>query len=350
MIHFIKNMRMKKNIYLILSLLMISLFFESCEKAFMKANPETDNLAIYDEYWKLVNEKYAMWDNPDKNLDKENIHSYTRALITEELSQDSLFHTLAYIVLQLKDGHTWLSDDLNEVIVMYDIEALDDMNLDQKVVDSIYLKSDYQTIGSTNYLRYKTLENGQVGYIELRGFGAEYTDEEVDKMLTSFSGTKGIIFDVRENGGGDPFMATLFARHFADKDYYVGEEHFKTGPGADDFSISKIQLAPANGVIYSKPVMILTNRLCFSATTSFIYNMTVMPQVKTIGRRTGGGSGSTADGFLANGWHWQMSTSEFIDKDGKHLDNGVDPDINVQLDTLDRAKDEIIERAILEIL
>jgi len=332
-----------------LSILLLAVFiFSNCERAFMEPNPETTNRAIYDEYWKLVNEKYAMWDNPDKNLDKDAIYSFTSGLVNESLSQDSLFGILSYIVLQFKDGHTWL-DNGNSVTV-YDIEALDDINLNQKVVDSIYLKNDYKTIGLHNRLKYTLLNEGQIGYVELRGFGDEYTDEEVDKMLTYFSQTKGIVFDVRENGGGDPFMATLFARHFTDKEYYLGNEYFKTGPKHDDFSISKMYLRPADGVIYTKPVMILTNRLCFSATTSFIYNMDVLSYVKTVGRRTGGGSGSTADGFLANGWHWQMSTSEFIDLNGNHLDNGINPDIDVKLDTLDTSKDEIIERAIQEIL
>jgi len=341
---------MKNNIYIISSLLLLGLIFNSCEKIFMKPNPDTDNLSIYDEYWKLLDEKYAMWENPDKNLDKEAIHTYTRNLVNNDLSEDSLFGVFNYIILQLKDGHTYLDDEKTGKEALYDIEALDDINLDQRVVDSIYLKGDYRTIGSTNYLKYKLLENDQIGYIELRGFGAEYTDSEVDDVLTYFSDTKGIIFDVRENGGGDPFMAILFARHFADKEYFIGDEYFKTGPAPDDFSISKMYLKPASGVIYTNPIKILTNRLCFSATTSFIYNMDYIPYTNTIGRRTGGGSGSTADGFLANGWHWQMSTSEFIDKNGKHWDNGVDPDINVQLDTLDRSQDEIIERAIQEIL
>jgi len=342
---------MKKIIFFVSSFILLSFIFSSCEKIFMKPNPKTDNLSIYNEYIKLVDEKYSMWENPDKDLDKKEIFTYTRGLVNDNISEDSLFGVLAYVVLQFKDGHTYLSDDrTGELDAFYDIEALDEINLDQKVVDSIYIKDDYRTIGSTNYLKYKLLENGEIGYIELRGFGAYYTDEEVNDMLTYFADTKGIVFDIRENGGGDPFMATLFARHFTDEKYYIGEEHFKIGPESNDFTTSKLYLTPATGVKYTKPVMLLTNRLCFSATTSFIYHMTVLPYVKTVGRRTGGGSGGTADGFLANGWHWQMSTSEFIDKDGNHLDNGVDPDINVQLDTLDKSQDEIIERAIQEVL
>jgi len=339
-----------KNTYIVSILFMLVVVFSSCERVFMTPNPETDNMAIYDEYWKLLDEKYAMWDNPDKKLNKDSLHTATRKLVTDDLSQDSLFGIFNDIIQHLKDGHTYLEDVDNDRLSMYNIEALDDMNLDQEVVDDVYLKGDFTTLGSYNTLKYRTLEDGQIGYVELRGFGATYTDAEMDQMLTDLAGTKGIVFDVRENGGGDPFMATLMARHFADKEYYVGEEYFKTGPGNDDFTVSEIYLNPAGGVIYTKPVMILTNRLCFSATTSFIYNMKVLPYVKTIGRRTGGGSGSTADGFLANGWHWQMSTSEFIDKDGNHLDNGIDPDIDVQLNPDDKTQDEIIERAIQEIL
>jgi len=339
-----------KNTYIVSTLFVLAVIFSSCERIFMPPNPDTDNMAIYDEYWKLLDEKYAMWDNPDKKLNKDSLHTATRKLVTDNLSRDSLFGIFNNIIQHLKDGHTYLEDITNNKFAFYDIGALDDMNLDQEVVDNVYLKDDYISLGSHNTLKYRILENTSIGYIQLRGFGATYTDAEMNQMLTDLADTKGIVFDVRENGGGDPFMATLMARHFADEEYYVGKEYFKTGPEPDDFSVSKIYLTPAEGIIYTKPVMILTNRMCFSATTSFIYNMKVLPYVKTVGRRTGGGSGSTADGFLANGWHWQMSTSEFIDKDGNHLDNGVDPDINVQLYPLDTTKDEIIERAIQEIL
>ena len=119
----------------------------SCEKMFMKPNPETDHLSIYDEYWKLLDEKYAMWDNPDKGLDKEAIHSYTRGLVNESLSQDSLFGIFNYIIQQLKDGHSWIEATTNtDLLAMYDIEAIGERNCDQKLIDSLYLKDDYLSL------------------------------------------------------------------------------------------------------------------------------------------------------------------------------------------------------------
>ncbi len=95
--------------------------------------------------------------------------------------------------------------------------------------------------------------------------------------------------------------------------------------------------------------MILTSIWCFSATTTFIYSTALLDNVTRVGSRTGGGSGSTADGLLANGWHWQLSVSEFIGKDGTHYDNGVDPDIEAWVNYDDTSQDEVIERAIQEI-
>ncbi len=56
-----------------------------------------------------------------------------------------------------------------------------------------------------------------------------------------------------------------------------------------------------------------------------------------------------ADGYLANGWKYSLSTSEFIDWEGRHLDDGFEPDIKVDMDLKVKDKDEIIEKA-LEIL
>ena len=342
---------MKRIIYTIGTLFLFSIAFSSCEKVFMESNPKTDNRAIYNEYWKLVDEKYAMWENPDKNLDKEAIHDYTSSLVTESMSQDSLFGVLAYIVHQFKDGHTWLEQmDGNQLVAYYDIESVGEKNIDQDLVDRVYLKNDYKTAGPEKYLKYKLLEDGSIGYIELRDFMDDYVDDDIDEIIDYFANTKGIIFDVRGNGGGSPFSAVVIARHFTEKEYFVGEEWFKTGPGEKDFSKQKLYNTPASGNIYTKPVMVLTDNLCFSATTTFIYYLNPVPSVTFIGSRTGGGSGSTADGYLANGWHWELSTSEFIDYEGRHLDNGFEPDIHVLLDTLNQNQDEIIERAIQEIL
>ncbi len=331
-----------KKIILILPILFL---LSSCEKAFMEPNPATDNLAIYDEYWKLVSEKFAMFDDPGKAIDKEKLHSTTRAMVSDHISSSELFDVLGIIAVTLKDAHSFIENDLD--YKTYNNEEGIPLNLDQSVIDMVYLTGQVQTQGDG--LRYTLLKNNTIGYIQYRDFDNEVTDAMMNTILDYFKGTKGIILDVRGNGGGDPFVAALMASHFTNKKVYIGYETFKTGPNPTDFHKSLITIKPAGGKKYLKPLMVLTNIQCFSATTTLISYLNPLDNVTFIGAKTGGGSGSTSDGFLANGWHWQLSTSEFIDWEGRRLDNGFEPDISVSLDLNNGTEDEIIERAILEL-
>lgn len=336
---------MKNTIYLLLILVSLS----SCEKVFMEPNPKTDNISIFEEYWKLVNEKFAMFDDPGKAINRNILYSTNRALVNNNISKDSLFNVLGNIARALKDGHSYLiNGESREYAGYIDTIPQVDINLSQSIVDNNYLNNNVQTQGSG--LKYTLLDNGSIGYIQYRDFEDEVTTEMMDEILSYFESTDGIILDVRGNGGGDPTYAALIASHFTNSDTYIGYENFKTGPNPNDFSRSEIYLKPTDGKKYLNPLAVLTDKGCYSATTTLIYHLNPLPNVTFIGAKTGGGSGSTGDGFLANGWLWSLSTSEFIDWQGKRLDNGFDPDIEVSLDKNDPTQDEIIERAILEIL
>ncbi len=339
-----------KNNFRPVTFLLTFLLLAGCEKIAMKPNPGTDNISIYNEFWKIMDEKYALWDNPQVPLDKDSLHQVTSQAVDNTISRDSLMHVFGIIINAIKDGHSWVEDAADpDFYVEYKFYEDVPSNLDQEVVDKYYLGNDYKTAGDV--MKYTLLEDSTIGYIQVRSWsGDPITDADMDEVLNYMKDTKGIIFDVRGNGGGDPLMSNRVARHFTDEKIYLGYERFKTGPGPNDFSPSDQYLTPSPGIHYTKPLMVLTNIVCFSATTLFIYELRYLPQVKFIGARTGGGSGSVADGFLANGWHWQTSVSEFIDKDGRHYNNGMDPDIPVSLDTLDTSHDEIIDRAIREIL
>jgi len=336
---------MKRKIIIILLISLMIVTFTSCEKLLMKPNPKTDNISIYEEYWKIFNEKYAMFDF--KNVDWKQEYKIYKSKINNSISEDSLFQVLGEMTLKLRDAHTSLNDYDTQRFAYYDNEKGYLKNLNQNIIDNVYMNNNVQTEGDG--LQYKLFENN-IGYIEYRDFDKKVTTKMMNNLLTYFKDTKGIILDVRGNGGGDPYYAYLIASHFADKETYIGFERFRTGPKPDNFSDSKIYLKPSKGVNYTKNVMILTNRACFSATTTLIYYLNPFMHITFVGALTGGGSGSVADGRLANGWEYSLSSSEFIDWEGRHLDDGFDPDIEINMDTLDTSKDEIIERAILEIL
>ena len=238
----------------------------------------------------------------------------------------------------MRDAHSNLIQDKNDQNTLhagFDILAGFPAGFNFEILANNYL-------GATINPNIKTLKGGEIGfravwgplnqdneigYLWIPSWNVEISDEEIEQIFTDLKDTKGLIFDQRLNGGGDPALATKVASYFTDKAINTGFERFKTGPNANDFSDSQVILQPSSSSNkYLKEVRVLTDRNVYSASTTFLYSVDPIETIKTMGQRSGGGSGSVADGYLANGWYWSLSTSEFIDINGRHLDDGVDPD------------------------
>ena len=338
-------------------------FFASCEKVFMEPNPQTDNLSIFDEYATLVKEKYAMLDFKGVQIDF--LRDSIRATISDDLTQAQLFEKLTIITHRLRDAHSNLFEvgqdllDTTHLTATFDLLAGYPSGIDITILANNYINTAinpaitflWKEDSSDIKAIYGTLpQDTDIGYLWIPSWEMDMTDDEIETIFTAIKGKKGLIFDMRLNGGGDPALATQFAAYFTETPIYTGFERFKTGPKSTDFSDSPVTLQPASSSNkFLNPVAVLTDRNVYSASTTFLYSTAPLSQFMTIGQRTGGGSGSVADGYLANGWYWSLSTSEFIDHLDRHLDDGIEPDIAVALDLNDTTKDEVIERAILEL-
>ena len=336
--------------------ILIIMLFASCEKIFMNDPPATDPMSIYEEYWKIVSEKFSMFSDPVKNINKQELYKSTKSKITPEMTDAALFKVLAEITLALKDNHSTLQDPKTNRFASYNSGR--PYNHNEEVIEAHYLKQNAKSIGKnenrgTSALQYVILSKN-VGYIRLKTFeDVELTSGMLDEVLRYFKDTKGLILDVRGNTGGSPFVATTVARHFTNKKVFVGTDYFKTGPGENDFSASKIYVTP-QGVYYAKPLIVLTDSGCYSATSLMIAYLRAIrnagrSDIWLMGEKTEGGMGNATEGYLANGWIWQVSSTEFREFDGKRYDNGVDPDIVVRDDSSTQDKDEVIEKAIKKI-
>jgi C-terminal processing protease CtpA/Prc len=100
-------------------------------------------------------------------------------------------------------------------------------------------------------------------------------------------------------------------------------------------------------VRYQKPVIVLTNRGCYSATNEFVSIMKIAPQATVIGDKTGGGSGLPFSSELPNGWSIRFSASPMFNAEKEHIEFGVEPDLYVSMEESDKKdeKDTIIETA-----
>lgn len=343
----------------ILKLSLLSLFLMSslaCEKVFMKPNAGTDNLSVFNEYAKICIEKFGLEEV--KNINLEALADSIRPYINESLTEQQLFDYMAIITLRMKEGHTRLSDFDNEKSASYAFFLGYPSAYNFLIVNKYYYGEEanpnVQTLTSPESffeIKYGFLpQDPEIGYIRIVSFDMDLSKEQLEPMMEYLKDAKGIIIDVRGNLGGFLQLGNDLASFFTTTEVVVGQNRIKNGPGKNDFATSIMSVKPSGSPnTFTKPVAVLHDRISFSTGTMFPIMMSAMNNVVTIGQIFGGGSGDIMDGYLTNGWHYIISTSNLINNDGNPTDNGIEPDIPVLLNPQDTANDAIIDRAILEL-
>ena len=126
----------------------------------------------------------------------------------------------------------------------------------------------------------------------------------------------------------------------------------KTGSGHSDFSVPEpVVVHPFNGIRYNKKVAVLTDRGTYSSGSLLSLATKAIPNIFLVGDTTGGGLGMPNGGQLPNGWTYRFSVTQSLTLDKKpDYENGVPPDIEVLFNWNHLMNDEILDRAIKELL
>jgi C-terminal processing protease CtpA/Prc len=188
-----------------------------------------------------------------------------------------------------------------------------------------------------------------VGYIYYPSFTKDVSDENIDFIMELFKDLKGIIIDIRSNGGGDSENINRIGSRITVKRTLVEYIFYKNGPGHDDFtSAQEVYLNPEGKIQFAGPVAVLTNRYSFSSANFFASRLSVLPNVAIIGDTTAGGGGKPQFYDLPNGWAIRYSSNYALRPDGLNIENGVPPDYLVILNERDRkaGRDTMIEFAL----
>lgn len=310
-----------------------------CEKG-SEYNPSPrDN---FEALWRIMDKNYCFFDY--KEIDWDEVHDRYRVQLTDTMDQYELFDLMADMLAELKDGHTNLysSFDMSRYWDWYEAYP---RNFDAEVQKN-YLGSDYRIAGG---MKYTILPQDSIGYIHYSSFSNGIGDGNLNQIFLYFKNCKGLILDVRENGGGSLTYSDRIASRFLEEEMLVGYMQHKTGKGHSDFSNPyPLYLKPSEYIRWLRPVMVLTNRHCFSAANDFVQKVQVMPYVTVVGDLTGGGSGFPFMSELPNGWFIRFSASPMLDIHKKPTEFGIRPDTLVQLSPQDveRGKDTLIETAV----
>lgn len=321
--------------------LILGAAISSCEQELITPTQDKAPMEIFEQTWNTIDQKYSFLEY--KKIKWDSIGSVYREQVSNTITDDSLFNILGKMLFQLKDGHVNLRSNFN-VSRNWEWFLGFPQNFDLGLLERNYL-TDFKT---TNNLMHKKIKG--VGYVYYKSFGQPVSEADLDYIIDSYKDTKGLIIDVRNNGGGDPTNAMTILNRLTETPIFVGSTYEKSGKDHNDFSkSSEIWLNPkASSKKYLGKVVILTNRNCYSSTSHFVAWAKAISNVTVIGDSTGGGAGLPTSIQLSNGWILRYSSTIGFDAHGFNFENGTPPDIRVDMDKVDFGNgiDTILERAL----
>ncbi len=322
-------------------------FVISCEKIFMEESAKSDPLSVFEGCWKELDEHYAYFNL--KGIRWDAVYEAYKPMVYKDMPDQELWDVLCAMLCELKDGHVNLiNGETWSHWSQCDSSPVYPENFDFRNIYSHYLQDTLRYAGPLIYGIFDS-----IGYIYYTAFTQDISDENIDYLIGRFKDLKGIIIDIRNNGGGDSENIHQIQSRLVTQKTLVEKIYYKTGPGHDDFSEPQEVYVIAEGKNrFTGPVAVLTNRYCFSSANMFASRMSVLPNVILIGDTTAGGGGKPRFFDLPNGWAVRYSSNFALRPDGLNIENGVPPGSRVMLSSKDKmaGRDTLIESAILWIL
>ncbi len=320
-----------------ITLLMV-LTLTGCEKALQLNNPAVTPIAVYDDLWKALDKNYALFNI--KNIDWDSVNTYNRPGFANDLTTTDLFSKCSKILEVLRDGHVSLiAKEQTYTYEYFYTGYLKNFNLIN--IKKNYLDNQFEQLGPVIY---KVIN--ETGYLHYGSFRDNISDAQLKIFFKDIAETKGLIIDVRNNSGGNlANVEKLFSRFISDKKL-VKYEVKKRGYGNDEFYDKVASFVYPAGTFYNKPIVVLTNRTCFSACNDFVLYMSYLPNVRIVGDQTGGGGAIPANYLLVNGWKLQYSSTITLSPDGVPVENGILPDYAINITPIQEGlgKDPILEK------
>jgi hypothetical protein len=327
--------------YLVILVLLVPLV--SCVDTEERNDTPSGN---FEALWQILDERYCFFDYKQKEygLDWNEVYNKYKVRVNDNMNTTQLFEVLCDMLAELRDGHVNLSSSMD--YGRYWKWQEDYPNNFSDTLSRRYLGTDYKIASG---LRYRVLDDN-IGYIRCASFESPIGEGNLDEVLSYLLLCRGLIIDIRSNGGGDLTTAERLAGRFVHEKTLVGYMQHKTGTGHNDFSeLKEMYLEPSSNVRWYKKVCVLTNRSVYSAANAFAVWMHELPNVMLVGDHTGGGSGMPMSNSLPNGWSVRFSACPMYDGKKQQTEFGIDPDVKVSLNYDltygSDPKDDIIEAA-----
>jgi peptidase S41-like protein len=166
-----------------------------------------------------------------------------------------------------------------------------------------------------------------IGYLKLNSFpDVSVCRSTAVAAMASLNHADAIIFDLRDNRGGEPAMVALMAAYLFDHPEYLYNPRENTTE--QSWTHSPI---PGNK-LGDKPVYVLTSSATYSGAEQFSYDLKMLKRATLVGETTGGGAHSGVwhriDDHFGMGIPETKAINPFSKTDWAEI--GVEPDVKVK--------------------
>ena len=130
---------------------------------------------------------------------------------------------------------------------------------------------------------------GNVGYLKFNMFAdVDQCATTASAAMTFLAGTRALIIDMRENGGGSPGMVAFVSSYLFDRRTHLNDLWTRrTGKTEEYWTRDTV---PGRRFGGEKPIYVLTAPRTFSGAEEFTYNLKTLKRATIVGETTGGGA------------------------------------------------------------
>ena len=333
--------------------------------AYSQANQIDEPIKNFEALWSEFNLRYANFEL--KRVDWDKVYSEYRPQINAQTTNQALFEISCAMLQELNDGHVTMDPNFEEeyincgppynfLIQRSIFPTSIAFQQFESVIDATFLSNGFsqaqhlKVTEATNY-QYRTATD--LGYLrfdemtEVLTFGR--LKKALNKTLAAFQGKKGVIIDLRFNGGGWDKMAYKVAGRFVAKKQ-VGHLKKQRKKGTTKFGkLKSFSVKPKGKYQFTKPIIILTSDFTASAAEVFLLAMKDLPYVTIIGDTTEGIFSDMHEFKLPNKWEVSLSHQQFFSREMINYEGiGIEPDVKVLNSRKDLATniDPVIAKAI----
>jgi hypothetical protein len=304
-------------------------------------NTPLSNFDVFTQTWA---EQYGFFR--EKKVDWPAVVAENRRKVTDATTPEQLFDILSGLIEPLQDAHSYLSAP--ELKKGFGGTRRSPSFLTGPERAQGYALVSAHLTGPLHPFCEGQLEFGMlapdVGYLRIKSFnryskqggfesGLAALEAALDTTFATAGSWKGLVIDVRLNGGGaDPYGIAI-ARRLTSVPYTAYVKQARSDPtDATKWTAEQPSVVqPSTRPSFHGPVVELTGIQSISAAETFTQAlMDRTPRIIRVGETTQGVFSDVLGRKLPNGWRFGLANERFV-TDGKSYDNvGIAPDVPVE--------------------